>query len=1113
MHRSIYLSLALVAARLLAADGDGQDLRLIPFPKAVDRRSGGFALTGPLRLEVPGGLSKTLGSLLNEELERAGLKSAPVKGTESGGFRFRLAADGAAGDVPALPPGDSPESYTLEVRPGEAVCVATTASGLVHGLQTLRQLIRANRQGDRVPCLRVRDWPSLRWRCFQDDLTRGPSSKLETLKFEASLASYLKLNLMTYYMESQYAFKKHPKIGPPDGSLTPEDLSALVAHARSLHMDILGNQQSFGHFGNILKHPDYASLRETADVLTPVRDETYQLLDDLYSEVCPLLPFPWFNVCCDETWGLGTGPARELAATIGVGGVYVRHIRRVHDLLRDRYGKRMMMWGDIILQHPDHLDQVPKETILLTWGYDARASFEDQIVPFAKSGYEFFVCPGVNNWSRILPDFGVAVTNIRHFVRDGVKHGALGMLNTDWEDDGEAINAVKWHADAWAAECAWTGATTPVATFNRRVGAVLFGEAGDHFGRAVELLERTHRLPAMKGMFNARFWERDFVPKTKPAAVQSAAAELLAIVRPAIEHLRACRREARCHSEVLDAFLFGARRMERIGQRMLDGLEAAQRYEAAHAAAAGAEALAPIEQLIRSNRDAHERLGREFAALWLAESKPYALDWTLRRYTNRVAEYDALLGRLAAAADGARSGRPLPAPEIIGLALPRRPTRCLQPDRTPKAPLAPELSWADPAATHRLGLTIQAGGQDRFHLPVEVLLSLPSELAGKPVRAFAVNAESSARRELLAQLEPAGEAGNSRLSFIVDGRLGREETALVHVYLGATASASSLPGAVRTRPEAGGGHWIENDRVRAFLGAEGAHIYRWEVKSAADRDLTMPGGSGWAGFGDIASHRQSPYRIECTARGPAVVEFRCLDPAGHEKIVRFFGGASWIEVFLGEPTPLYWDFDDPKNFAADGPTPGTWLFSNGQSGPVGREADGVPAQVNAAGTRWGIKFNAGKLALGLITPGADTTHLVAPGAGAGGVGIESSPPAQHFVTFAGLLDGTPTETMSRLECTLDLRRPVAIQIHPIQTLGTTQSGGAPAAALTSEWAMIEVAMDEVFYDPQVMMLRFREWLKTPEGGVWFAWAADAARVGVAAARDANGARPATRLGN
>ena len=193
--------------------------------------------------------------------------------------------------------------------------------------------------------------------------------------------------------------------------------------------------------------------------------------------------------------GLGTGPARELAASIGVGGVYVRHIRRIHDLLRDHHHKRMMMWGDIILQHPGNLAEIPKDTIMLIWGYDARASFDSQILPFAKSGYEFFVCPGVSDWNRILPDFGVAVTNIHNFVRDGIKHGAIGMINTDWEDDAEALKAVKWHADAWAAECAWNASATPIEAFNRRVGAVLFGERGDEFGQAVELLTQTHRLP------------------------------------------------------------------------------------------------------------------------------------------------------------------------------------------------------------------------------------------------------------------------------------------------------------------------------------------------------------------------------------------------------------------------------------------------------------------------------------------------------------------------------------------------------------------------------------------------------------------------------------------
>ena len=72
------------------------------------------------------------------------------------------------------------------------------------------------------------------------------------------------------------------------------------------------------------------------------------------------------------------------------------------------------------------------------------------------------------------------------------------MLNTDWEDDGEALNAVKWYCDAWAAECAWNASTTPLEAFNRRVGAVLFGERGDAFGQAVTLLAKTHAWPACR---------------------------------------------------------------------------------------------------------------------------------------------------------------------------------------------------------------------------------------------------------------------------------------------------------------------------------------------------------------------------------------------------------------------------------------------------------------------------------------------------------------------------------------------------------------------------------------------------------------------------------------
>jgi hypothetical protein len=120
---------------------------------------------------------------------------------------------------------------------------------------------------------------------------------------------------------------------------------------------------------------------------------------------------------------------------------------------------------------------------------------------------------------------------------------------------------------------------------------------------------------------------------------------LLSEVRPALACLETCRRQAICNHHVLDAFIFGARRMELMGQRTLDGLRAAGIYQRTSRSPAPKD-FADIEQLIRTNRDAHAALGREFAALWLSESKPYALDWTWTRYANADNEYEGLLKKL-----------------------------------------------------------------------------------------------------------------------------------------------------------------------------------------------------------------------------------------------------------------------------------------------------------------------------------------------------------------------------------------------------------------------------------------------------------------------------------
>jgi hypothetical protein len=1031
----LFLLLAISGTPLCGLAEDLSSLRLIPFPKEIESRAGSFPLATQLVLETPPRLQAVLHSLLKSELQRAGCGAVQVRCVNGEPNVFRLIA--VAGDHTSSPadPEAGPESYRLEVLPSAIVCHGGDEAGLFYGMQTLCQLIRCNRTDGGLPCLRIRDWPALRWRCFQDDLTRGPSSTLDTLRQHIDLGASLKMNLFTYYMEYQYGFHKHPQIGPPNGSLQPEELTELVQYAKTRQTDILGNQQSFGHFTWILKHPEFAELRETEYLLSPAVEGTYQLLDDLYSEVCPLLPFEMFNVCCDETFGLGNGPSRQLAEEIGVGGVYVRHIRRLHDLLRDKYQKRMMMWGDIILEHPDKLDQIPKDTIMLTWGYAPQASFDDQIVPFRDSGYEFFVCPGINNWSRILPDFGATVVNIGNFVRDGIEHGALGMLNTAWEDDGEALQGYKWHGYAWGAECAWNGSRTSPEDFARRIGGVLFGEPGDHFGQAIALLSETHGLPGMRGMLNARFWENDFVPRQSVAATRRTAEQLLQRVSPAIEHLEACRQEATCNAELLDAFLLGARRMELIGRRMLAGLQACELYAAACDAtdvSQRTELLEQVRQIVEQTRQSHAALGQEFQRIWLSESKPYALDWTTKRYEEVDRWYAALSDRLTDAIRAAEAGNALPTPADTGLALPTCYSRQTRPHAVVSQTLRTDAPWAVAEATHRIGLIVQAGNVTRYQLPVEVDVALPDDLTTRPVQAFWLR-DGEPALEILAQLDRPTEAGAARTTLMLPGPLPPDTEAQIHVYCGLPRPPESIAGAAATSQIDDSFWQLQNATCSLLLGKEGAHIYGWQVPAAGNRDLTMPGHANWSGFADLGHpYRSAENDVQCVAQGPALVRYVCRGPHSLEKTISLFGGVSWLEVVLTDPVQYYWDFDNPLNFAADSPTPGTYLFANGATGPVGRAADQVAAQVKADQVRWAVKWSADKLALGLATPEVATRFVVGPGDGAGGVGIEGGVAASHFVTYAGQLEQSPAETMQRLATSLDFANQARVIVHGLE---------------------------------------------------------------------------------
>jgi hexosaminidase len=172
--------------------------------------------------------------------------------------------------------------------------------------------------------------------------------------------------------------------------MTGEEILALDRFCRDRFIDLVPNQNSFGHMHRWLMHPQYRHLAEVPEGfdfplaltprpfgLSPAVQETLPFLAGLYDELLPHFSSAYFNVGCDETFDLGRGRSKALVEAHGVGRVYLDFLKKVAQLVRER-GRTMQFWGDIITGHPELVPELPKDVIALAWGYEAEHPFEAQ---------------------------------------------------------------------------------------------------------------------------------------------------------------------------------------------------------------------------------------------------------------------------------------------------------------------------------------------------------------------------------------------------------------------------------------------------------------------------------------------------------------------------------------------------------------------------------------------------------------------------------------------------------------------------------------------------------------------------------------------------------------
>src|SRR5439155_17149515 len=159
-----------------------------------------------------------------------------------------------------------PQGYTLLIRPGEISINGHDAAGLFYGRQTLVQLRRQLRES--LPCLRIEDWPDFANRGVMIDISRDKVPTMPTLFALVDSLAELKINQLQLYTEHTFAYRAHREVWKDASPMVPEEIRPLDSYCVERHIELVPNQNSFGHMERWLKHKTYEHLAEKPDGFT-----------------------------------------------------------------------------------------------------------------------------------------------------------------------------------------------------------------------------------------------------------------------------------------------------------------------------------------------------------------------------------------------------------------------------------------------------------------------------------------------------------------------------------------------------------------------------------------------------------------------------------------------------------------------------------------------------------------------------------------------------------------------------------------------------------------------------------------------------------------------------
>ena len=493
-------------------------LSLIPIPARVTSRPGAFTLAASTPIEAPDAL-RAQAEVLRDQLRPATGFPLPIV-TSASGPRIALALDDRLAHL-----GD--EGYRLAAGADAVAIASARPAGLLHGMQTLRQLLppaifrRAvvPNVAWSVPGVEIEDAPRFSWRGSHLDVGRHFMPKTTVLKHIDLLALH-KLNVFHWHLTEDQGWrieiKRYPKLtevgawrkdsmvaprtrepsqrkfsgSPHGGFYTQEDVREVVRYATDRGVTVVPEIEMPGHaLAAIAAYPELGNTKAQHEVQTywgisehvfGVGDNVLTFVENVLDEVLALFPSKFIHIGGDEC------PKREWkespAAQARMKELGLRDeeqlqswfVTRIDSWLAKR-GRRLIGWDEIL-----EGGLAPGATVMSWRG-------EKGGIAAAKAGHDVVMAPEKPTYfdhdqseDQIVPIRGMnTLADVyayepvpKELDAAEAKHvlGAQGQLWTEYMPDPQRMEYMAWPRLCALAEVLWSPRETrdPV-DFRRRL--------------------------------------------------------------------------------------------------------------------------------------------------------------------------------------------------------------------------------------------------------------------------------------------------------------------------------------------------------------------------------------------------------------------------------------------------------------------------------------------------------------------------------------------------------------------------------------------------------------------------------------------------------------------